>query len=336
MSGGTAAVRVFGVAADIPGPAGGPDGGVLAHDPATGLTHRAQQQTEPTPGRLLLLDSAVTRWPVVHPSRLRRTQPVSVCWSPIVRCNLSCPHCLDDKAVPEAGASERIRTAGILASAGVLGVDISGGEPLLLRDLPQLAARLAAGGVAVSVTTNGWHLDRRVAELADVLDAVRVSLDGPDRLRHDALRGPGSYDRAVRGIRAAVQAGVPVQVQTVLMTTTAAAAQEFLDLAGRLGAGGVTFLQMLPIGEAASSAGRSAAGHPAPLDDEDAAALVAQLRRPAGLRVRLRTRAAAAGFTVVRADTRVWRNTAGALAISRLRPLRSAADLALTGPDGSA
>jgi hypothetical protein len=43
---------------------------------------------------------------------------------------------MDDTSVPEAGADSRAAIAGVLAASGLLGVDISGGEPLLLRDLP--------------------------------------------------------------------------------------------------------------------------------------------------------------------------------------------------------
>ena len=52
--------------------------------------------------------------------------------------------------------------------------------------------------------------------------------------------------------------------------------------------------------------------------------------------VRLRTREAADGFTVIRADGQVWRNAPGAMAISPARPLAQPRDLALTTADGSA
>src|SRR5262249_52425714 len=183
--------------------------------------------------------------PVIASHDLGRTMPVSVCWSPIVRCNLACPHCLDDTTVTEAGAASRRRAAEVLSRADVLGVDISGGEPLLLRELPDLARLIAAGGrSAVSMTTNGWHLARRAGELLGALDAVRVSFDGPTAAEHDRLRGPGSFDRACDGVRTAVAATLPVQLQTVVMAVTARNAQAIVDLAVDLSAGGVTFLQM--------------------------------------------------------------------------------------------
>lgn len=275
-------------------------------------------------------DVQARRWPAIHPARLGRGVPVSACWSPLVRCNLTCPHCLDDTTVPEAGAESRAATVSLLVASGLLGIDISGGEPLLLRDLPRLADRLAAGGLAVSVTTNGWHLVRRAAELADRVDAIRVSLDGPDPRAHDALRGEGSFSQAMAGIATSRGAGIPVQVQTVLMAATATRAQDMVDLAARAGATGVTFLQMLSLGRGQELASREM------VTDHEAMRLVSALQVPEGLDVRLRTREAADGFTVIRADGQVWRNATGALAIRAARPLARPEDLALTTADGSA
>ncbi|MDG4830011.1 radical SAM protein [Solwaraspora sp. WMMD1047] len=302
--------------------------GHLIHDPATGLTHRAPRPAPP--GRLTLDDRDVTTWPIAPPAKQNRSTPLSICWSPLVRCNLHCPQCLDDTSLPEAGRPERHRIAGVLADADILGIDISGGEPLLLPDLADLARTVTAGGkAALSVTTNGWHLARRADELAEVIDAIRVSLDGPDPHSHDTIRGAGSFTRAIDGIHAARAAGLTVQTQMVLMNSTKTHAQRAIDLAAHLGVGGVTFLQMLPIGAAADLTAEM-------LTDAEATDILNRLDAPPDLRVRLRSREAASGFTVIRADGRVWRNSPHAAQITGLRPLHQATDLTLTGKDGSA
>jgi MoaA/NifB/PqqE/SkfB family radical SAM enzyme len=300
----------------------------IVYDPCSGATRIAPR---PLPdGRVRLDDGEVRAWPAIHPAAAGLAMPVSVCWSPLVRCNLDCPHCLDDKSVPELDSGGRETAGRVIAASGVLGVDISGGEPLLLRDLPGLARTLAGAGCAVSVTTNGWHLARRAAELAGTADAVRVSLDGPTAAVHDAVRGAGSFGRALDGIHASRDAGLPVQVQSVLMASTAPSAHAVADLAARAGAQGVTFLQMLPIGQ-----GRDLAASQM-LDDQAAAELIAAIRAPVGLDIRLRTRDSAEGFTVIRADGRVWRNGPAAQAITAQAPLAGPDDLALTSRDGSA
>ncbi|KJK55855.1 radical SAM protein [Saccharothrix sp. ST-888] len=298
------------------------DGTTVVHDPAVGSNHLPPQ---PVPlGRVALDERQVTAWPEADPARLRPSAPLSMCWSPIVRCNLSCPHCLDDKTVRESTSTERQTLAGHIAVSGVLGVDISGGEPLLLGDLPHLARAIREHGRAVvSCTTNGWHLARRAEELTGALDAVRVSLDGATEATHDTWRGEGSFQRAVTGIRAAVRAGLRVQLQMVLMRSTHREAQSLLDLAAQLGAGGVTFLQMLPIGDGASIAAEQM------LTDDQAGDTFSALDIPDGIRVRLRTRGSADGFTVLRADGYAWRNTGAATGITAFIQVTGPQDLRL-------
>lgn len=300
----------------------------FVYDPCSGAT-RLVPHSVPV-GRHQLNEADVRTWPTVHPAGLSLDVPVSLCWSPLVRCNLDCTHCLDDKSVPELDAEHRAITARRIGASGVLGVDISGGEPLLLRDLPDLARQLSNDGCAVSITTNGWHLARRVNELTGHADAIRVSVDAPEPSRHDALRGAGSFRRAIDGIHACRPVGLPVQIQTVLMASTARHAQAIVDLAAGTGANGITFLQLLPIGAGAAMADSEM------LDDQTAAALIRRLQAPPGLDIRLRTRNAAEGFTVVRADGRIWRNGIRALTITQAGPLTHPGDLALSRPDGSA
>lgn len=313
-------IRIFGVAER--------DGTTLVHDPATGLTHQPSQELPP--GRHHLDDAEVGRWPIIHSSVCDGAVPVSVCWSPVTRCDLVCPHCLDDEHVTELGAAERRRIARLIGAAGVLGVDIFGGEPLLLGDLTDLADELTSAGCVVSITTNGWQLDRRAARLAGHVDAVKVSLDGSTAPIHDALRGKGAFKRAVAGIKAAVAAGLHVQVQSVLTASTRAHAQDLVRLAYRLGAGGVTFLQQPALGEAVHLARREV------LSEQEAHAAVEALKVPAGFSASLRTRKEAGGFTVIRANGHMWRNHRTIGHLETLQPLRTPADLTLSGPDGSA
>ncbi|MER5642062.1 hypothetical protein ABT095_34635 [Kitasatospora sp. NPDC002227] len=156
-----------------------------------------------------------------------------------------------------------------------------------------------------------------------MLDAIRVSLDGGTESTHDAWRGESSYSRAISGTQAAVDEGIRVQFQMVLMRSTHHEAQALLELAAQLGVGGVTFLQMLPIGEGKAIAEQQM------LTDDEARATFDALTVPSGVRVRLRTRGSADGFTVLRADGYAWRNTGGATSISAFLPVTGPEDLHL-------
>ncbi|MQS10709.1 hypothetical protein F7Q99_00025 [Streptomyces kaniharaensis] len=51
-------------------------------------------------GCVALDDQQVAAWPLADPAAFAPDYPLSMCWSPIVRCNLACPQCLDDESVP--------------------------------------------------------------------------------------------------------------------------------------------------------------------------------------------------------------------------------------------
>jgi len=79
---------------------------------------------------------------------------------------------------------------------------LTGGEPLMLPDLPDVVKVFSRANLVTSVITNGWYLESQAAPLADCgLDQVIVSIDGALPGTHDRFRNcPGLLDRAMRGI----------------------------------------------------------------------------------------------------------------------------------------
>lgn len=147
------------------------------------------------------------------------------------RCNFRCPYCMpEDKyhkdfqflsAAERLSFDEIVRLARVFASLGVHKLRITGGEPLLRANLPELIAELAVidGINDIALTTNGILLAQHAAALkAAGLDRVTVSLDSldPDVFRQMS-GGRGSLERVLEGIREAESAGLtPVKVNTVV------------------------------------------------------------------------------------------------------------------------
>jgi len=78
----------------------------------------------------------------------------------------------------------------------------SGGEPLMHSDLPALAHLCRSEGIRLTLLTAGLLLERHAVEVADCIDDVIVSLDGPPEI-HDRIRCvPAAFERLARGIRA--------------------------------------------------------------------------------------------------------------------------------------
>ncbi|WP_019586337.1 GTP 3',8-cyclase MoaA [Deinococcus apachensis] len=146
------------------------------------------------------------------------------------RCNLRCTYCMpaevfgpDYAFLPRSellSFEEIERLAGAFVTLGVRKLRLTGGEPLLRRDLPDLVARLARleGVEDVALTTNGLLLPRLAADLkAAGLRRVTVSLDSLDPEVFGRMNGVGVHPkRVLDGIEAALKAGLGVKVNTVV------------------------------------------------------------------------------------------------------------------------
>lgn len=140
------------------------------------------------------------------------------------RCNLRCQYCMPEAEyvwLPRSSLltfEEIDRLAGLFHQLGVHRIRLTGGEPLLRRDLADLVRRLAPRVDDLSLTTNGLLLAPRAASLrAAGLGRVTVSLDTlrPERLLAHA--GTEHHEDILAGIRAARGAGLPVKLNTVVL-----------------------------------------------------------------------------------------------------------------------
>ncbi len=139
-----------------------------------------------------------------------------VIWNLIRRCNLSCLHCYSissDKDFPnELSTDEVLAVMRDLRAFGVPALILSGGEPLLRKDLFEIAAHAREMRFYVGLSTNGTLIDdalaRRIA--AAKFDYVGISLDGIGAT-HDHFRGQqGAFDASLAGVRRLMALGIKV------------------------------------------------------------------------------------------------------------------------------
>ena len=147
------------------------------------------------------------------------------------RCNFRCPYCMPKEAFgPDHPflADSRLMTHDELAkivrvflALGVEKIRITGGEPLLRNDLPEIIRTIKRdlGVPDVSLTTNGWLLSRQAAALrAAGLDRLNVSVDSLDETTAGRMNGLGfSVARVLGGIDAAAAEGFPIKVNCVVL-----------------------------------------------------------------------------------------------------------------------
>ncbi len=147
------------------------------------------------------------------------------------RCNFRCPYCMpaeiygDDYAYLSRAdwltPGEICRLARLTMGLGVRKIRLTGGEPLLRRDIAEIVASIAAlpGLEDLALTTNGMLLAERAASLrAAGLRRVTVSLDSLDPQVFQTMSGGrGNVTQVLEGIQAAAEAGLaPIKINTVV------------------------------------------------------------------------------------------------------------------------
>jgi GTP 3',8-cyclase len=142
------------------------------------------------------------------------------------RCNIRCVYCMPEQVTflprNEVLSFEEIeRFVRIAASAGVTKIRLTGGEPLVRRDLPRLVEKLAAiaGINDIGLTTNGMLLADAAKPLWDAgLRRINISLDTLDATRFEQLTRRTGVEQVVAGILRAKEVGFePVKVNAVAM-----------------------------------------------------------------------------------------------------------------------
>ena len=149
--------------------------------------------------------------------------PICLTWELTYACNLSCVHCLSSSGrrdPRELSTDECKAVIDTLERMQVFYVNIGGGEPTVRPDFWELVDYATAHRVGVKFSTNGVKLDAAAAArlaASDYVD-VQISLDGATREVNDAVRGPGSFDTALRAMGNLRDAGFRGFKLSVVMT----------------------------------------------------------------------------------------------------------------------
>jgi radical SAM protein with 4Fe4S-binding SPASM domain len=142
--------------------------------------------------------------------------------------------------------------------AGGTGLHLLGGEPLLRKDILTTIAVAREFGLTVSLTTNGTLLpnEEAVTWLVTNVAVMTISLDGSRASINDAIRGTGTFDRAVRALAAyrqardAAAASAKLNVSHVLCATNVASVVEMIDCVAVAGGDEISITYLKPYGNA--------------------------------------------------------------------------------------
>ena len=162
-------------------------------------------------------------------------------------CNCRCVMCDIWKANSEKreiSSDDLSRHVEAIRALRVQRVMLTGGEPLLHRNLWALCSELQALRIRVTLVTTGLLIEQHAADVASYVDTVVISLDGPRELHDSIRRVRGGFDRIAKGVMA-LRAQLPAPhliARSVVQRDNAAAIDATINAAHRLGFDEISFL----------------------------------------------------------------------------------------------
>lgn len=140
-------------------------------------------------------------------------------------CNLACPYCFYDHIMEQRQDLDLDtwrRYFSLFKSLAVRSVSLTGGEVFTRKDIWEIIDSIIECRMRYGILTNGTLIDEQVinrfsdGKRLDRLDSIQVSIDGSCPDIHDRIRGPGSFEKAVRGLRLLVDNGFSTTVRVTI------------------------------------------------------------------------------------------------------------------------
>ncbi len=159
------------------------------------------------------------------------------------RCNINCKHCFlgDKKQVENKLTPSEMRDLALdfikVGGKNGVKVDITGGEPLLRKDIIEIFDAMNIDGIEVNFITNGLLFTEEVVNyLSEHKISTTISLDGVSKETHEFIRGKETYDKTIKNIKWCVDKGVPVTLSMTIHKKNQNEVIEYFKFADEIGA----------------------------------------------------------------------------------------------------
>lgn len=183
--------------------------------------------------------------------------PRIISWNITLRCPLKCSHCYVDAGEQEAAGvlstQEAFCVIDQICETGTPVVVLSGGDPLLRKDIFTIARYGTERGLWMVMGTSGYFIDQdTAAKLNEAgIRAVAISLDSDDPAVHDSFRGvEGVWEKAVQAIGHCRDAGIAVQINMSVMRSAISDVEDVIGLGTTLGIRDYQLFFPIPTGRA--------------------------------------------------------------------------------------
>lgn len=160
-------------------------------------------------------------WSILTAKATRARRPIFIGLYITNRCNLRCKYCFvnvenrfDDPAHAGFSGDDVIKVVDELYTKGMRWTFLLGGEPLMHPELGRIVKHIADKGILLHILTNGTLIEQKIDAIAPA-DGVCVSIDGLEAAT-DAMRGEGTFRRAMRGLAVALEHGMTARIHATL------------------------------------------------------------------------------------------------------------------------
>src|SRR3989344_1852297 len=130
---------------------------------------------------------------------MKNNYPEIVCWRITSKCNRSCPFCFRPES-QDLQTKEIYKIIDGLAASGVKGIGITGGEPLLRKDIIKIFKHIHGRNISICLATNTDFYPKYQKPINKYVSAIGIPLEGSTKEIHESLRGKGSFLNTINAI----------------------------------------------------------------------------------------------------------------------------------------
>lgn len=179
--------------------------------------------------------------------------PRSLIWLVTANCNLNCLHCYTSrfKAHYELNTTETINIIKEAYDIGVSHISLTGGEPLIRKDINTIISEIYNHGMSISLVTNATIIKENLARMLYMNEVFTyVSIDGSNARTHNLIRGESSWNKTMKGISYLKREGVTFSTVLALNKLNMYEVREYIMLAKDIGAWSACIIPVMPTGRA--------------------------------------------------------------------------------------
>ncbi len=171
-------------------------------------------------------------------------------------CNLRCLHCVYDagkEILNQINVKEWINVLDQFEDINIQRIIISGGEPLLYKGVNDILEYLTQKRMRIELLTNATLLNKNIVKILSYSNySTTISLDGSDQETNDYLRGRGSFNNIVNGLRLVQEAKLLFHISTTVHKKNMHQIKKIIEYSIKFNASSISFIILDPIGRAKS------------------------------------------------------------------------------------